>query len=199
MLNDALHAQTPQLVVCASPGIHQSDDTTAPSTPMAVVPAVQPATVCASPGNLQSGDTSTQLPPVADVPVVQPAARTAASVASFIDSLKLPLEEPLVCTPPRARTAKNVDDDWIPGHSDRLAAKSAFRDPQPEKQARRVLLNKWAGHPDNMATGTPDDSIASQFHEAFGGSVSTSKRAALRELFPMRGARWARTVARLEL
>jgi len=80
-----------------------------------------------------------------------------------------------------------------------LAAKSAFRDPQPEKQARRVLLNKWVGRPDNTATGTPDDSIASQFHEAFGGSVSTSKRAALREIFPMRGARWARTVARLEL
>jgi len=64
MLNDALHAQTPQLAVCASPRNHQGGDTSAP------------------------------LPPLADVPVVQPAARTAASVASFIDSLKLPLEEP---------------------------------------------------------------------------------------------------------
>ena len=128
MLNDALHAQTPQLAVCASPGNHQGDDTTAPSTPMADVPAVQPATVCASPRNHQGGDTSAPLPPLADVLVVQPAARTAASVASFIDSLKLPLEEPLVCTPPRARTAKNVDDDWIPRRSDRLAAMSAFRD-----------------------------------------------------------------------
>ena len=52
MLNDALHAQTPQLAVCASPRNHQGDDTTAPSTPMADVPVVQPATVCASPGNL---------------------------------------------------------------------------------------------------------------------------------------------------
>ena len=129
MLNDALHAQTPQLAVCASPRNHQGDDTTAPSTPMADVPAVQPATVCASPGNHQGGDTSVPLPPVADVPVVQPAARTAASAASFIDSLKLPLEEPLVCTPLRARTAKNVDDDWIPRRSDRLAAKSAFHGP----------------------------------------------------------------------
>ncbi|CAD6340563.1 unnamed protein product [Miscanthus lutarioriparius] len=102
---------TPQLAVCASPRNHQVDDTTAPSTPMADVPAVQPATVCASLGNHQGGDTSAPLPPLADAPVVQPAARTAASVASFIDSLKLPLEEPLVCTPPRARTAKNVDDD----------------------------------------------------------------------------------------
>jgi hypothetical protein len=79
-----------------------------------------------------------------------------------------------------------------------LAAKSAFRDTQPEKQARRVLLNKWVGRPDDAVTDTPDATISAKFHEMFGGSVSSSKREAIRELFPMRGVYWTRTAARLE-
>lgn len=54
-------------------------------------------------------------------------------VISFADSLRLPLEEPLLRTAPRVRVSKDVDDWWVPRRSDRLAAKSAFRDPQPEK------------------------------------------------------------------
>jgi hypothetical protein len=136
-------------------------------------------------------------PPTAPAPVA--AAPTAASVAAFIDSMRLPLQEPLIKTPPRARTARAIDDDWIPRRSDRLAAKSAFRDPQPEKQARRVMLNKWAGRPDHVVTNTPDATISAKFHEIFADPISSSKREALRAIFPMRGVRWTRTMARLDL
>jgi hypothetical protein len=125
-------------------------------------------------------------------------APTAASVTAFIDSIRLPLEEPLIKTPRRARTARTVSDDWIPRRSDRLAAKSVFRDPHPESQARRILLNKWAGRPEDAVTNTPDATISTKFHEQFGASVSSSKREAIRELFPMRGSRWTRTAVRLE-
>jgi hypothetical protein len=136
-------------------------------------------------------------PPTAPAPVA--AAPTAASVAAFIDSMRLPLQEPLIKTPPRARTVRAVNNDWIPRRSDRLAAKSAFHDPQPEKKARRVMLNKWAGRPDDVVTNTPDATISTKFHEMFGDPVSSSKREAMREIFPMRGVRWTRTMARLDL
>jgi hypothetical protein len=86
-------------------------------------------------------------------PVVAPTAApvacapTAALVTAFIDSIRLPLEEPLIKTPPHARTARTVNDDWIPRRSDHLAAKSVFRDPQPERQARRILLTQMGGAP----------------------------------------------------
>jgi hypothetical protein len=60
----------------------------------------------------------------------------------FINSLLRPIPEALVHTPPRARGARRVPASVIPRRSDRLAAKSAFRDPNPEKQAKRVLVNK---------------------------------------------------------
>jgi hypothetical protein len=47
-------------------------------------------------------------------------------------------------------------------------------------------------------TNTPDATISTKFHEQFGASVLSSKREAMRELFPMRGSRWTRTAARLE-
>jgi hypothetical protein len=77
---------------------------------------------------------------------------------------------------------------FIPRHSDRLAAKSIHRDPNQEKQVKRVLLNKWTRWPMN-GSQTPDPAIAAKFHETFVGPLSTSKQAAMRELFPMAGAR----------
>lgn len=68
--------------------------------------------------------------------------------------------------------------------SDRLVAKSAFRDPQPEKQAKRVLLNKWNRQPDHARMTAPDATIATRFHAVFASPLSSSKRAAMRELFP---------------
>uniref|UniRef100_K3ZDB4 Uncharacterized protein n=1 Tax=Setaria italica TaxID=4555 RepID=K3ZDB4_SETIT len=120
-------------------------------------------------------------PPTAPAPVA--AAPTAASVAAFIDSMRLPLQEPLIKSPPRTRTSRVVDDDWIPRRSVRLAAKSAFRDPNHEKQARRAVTN------------TPDDMIATKFHEAFANAHPSSRREAMREFFRLRGGRW---LARVE-
>jgi hypothetical protein len=71
----------------------------------------------------------------------------------------------------------------IPRRSDRLAAKAAFRNPNPEKQAKRVLVNKWENRPDDVVTATPDAGIAAKFHAAFGGPVPSFMREAMRELF----------------
>jgi hypothetical protein len=65
------------------------------------------------------------------------------SVVDFIASLTLPLEVPLIQSPPRLRVSRVRDEDLVLRRSERLAAKSVFRDPNPEKQAKRVLLRKW--------------------------------------------------------
>ena len=90
-------------------------------------------------------------------------------------------------------------ENLVPRHSDRLAAKSVYRDPNPEKQAKQVMLNKWqpSSSAPRSSPMTPDASIATHFHETFQEPLSSSKRAAMRELFPMHGARrrWAATQA----
>jgi hypothetical protein len=58
-----------------------------------------------------------------------------ASLQNFIASLKLPLEEPLIASSPRRRVSRLDDSVFVPRRSDRLAAKSIHRDPNPEKQA----------------------------------------------------------------
>ena len=80
--------------------------------------------------------------------------------------------------------------DLVPRRSDRLAAKSIYRDPNPEKQGKRVLLNKWhlSSSAPRPSPVTPDASIATRFHETFQEPLSSSKRAALQELFLMHGA-----------
>lgn len=84
------------------------------------------------------------------------------------------------------RKSRSVDSVSVPRRSDRLAAKSCFRDPQPEKQAKRVLVNKWHRRPSEKPQFTPDTSIATKFHKTFTEPLS-SKRAAMRELFPKAG------------
>jgi hypothetical protein len=69
-------------------------------------------------------------------------------------------------------------------------AKSAFRDPNPERQAKRVLVNKWEHRLEDAVTNTPNDKIIDKLHEAFTELLSSSKREAMRELFPMHGAQW---------
>jgi hypothetical protein len=49
-----------------------------------------------------------------------------------------------------------------------------------------------------MVSNTPDDKIASKFHEAFAEPLSSSRREAMQVLFPMCGNRWARTMSKLE-
>jgi hypothetical protein len=49
-------------------------------------------------------------------------------VEDFIAGLKLPLETPLISSPPRLRVSRMRDDNWVSRRSVRLAAMSAFRD-----------------------------------------------------------------------
>lgn len=129
---------------------------------------------------------------VAASPSVQPT-----SVEDFIADLKLPLEEPLIQSPPRHRVSRVPVDNLVPRRSDRLAAKSVYRDPNPEKQAKRVMLSKWLSSASDprSALVTPDATIATRFHETFKEPLSSSKRVAMQELFPMAGDRGRRPAA----
>jgi hypothetical protein len=73
--------------------------------------------------------------------------------------------------------------------SDRLAAKSVYRDLNSEKQAKRVMLRKWQP---SVSPMTPDATIATWFHETFQEPLSSSKSKAMQELFPVAGARGRR-------
>jgi hypothetical protein len=67
----------------------------------------------------------------------------------------------------------------------RLATKAPFHDPNPEKQAKHVLVNKWE-RPDDAPIDALDDRIAVLFHEAFKEPVDSLTHEALRELmFPL--------------
>jgi hypothetical protein len=121
------------------------------------------------------------------------------TVHEFIVGLKLPLEQPLIQSPPRLRVSHVPVENLVSCRSDRLAAKSVYRDPNPEKRTKWVLLNKW--HPSSSAPQaspvTPDASITTRFHDTFQELLSSSKRATMRDLFPRHGARrrWAATQA----
>jgi hypothetical protein len=115
-------------------------------------------------------------PATAAAPIGSPTV-PAASLQSFIASLKLPLEEPLIASSPRCRVSRLDDSAFVPRCSDRLAAKSIYRDPNLEKQVKRVLLNKWRHEPVN-GSQTPDPAIAAKFHKTFAGPLSASKKAA---------------------
>jgi hypothetical protein len=129
---------------------------------------------------------STQLAAAA-APIGSPTVHVA-SLQSFIVSLKLSLEEPLIASSPRHRVPHLDDSVFVLRHSDRLAAKSIHRDPNPEKQAKHVFLSKWKRELTN-GSQTQDPAIAAKFHETFVGLLSASKQAAMHERFPMAGAR----------
>jgi hypothetical protein len=108
------------------------------------------------------------------------------SVEDFIAGLKLPL----IQSPSRLRVSRMRVENLVPRCSNRLAAKSVYRDPNPEKQAKRVLLSKWqpsASAPRSAPT-TPNATIATRFHEMFREPLSSSKREAMQELFPVADA-----------
>lgn len=65
--------------------------------------------------------------------------------------------------------------------------KSPFRDPNPEKQAKRVLVNKWENRPHGTCSGTPDNKIAEKFHSHFTEPVPDYKWEAMRELLICQG------------
>lgn len=110
--------------------------------------------------------------------------------ALFVDSLLLSLQEDLVPMAPQRCAARLDPESLIPRHSDRLAAKAVFCDPNPEKKAKRVLINKWEHRTKDDVT-IPDSSIVAKFHETFAEPISSNTRVAMHELlYPLRGTRW---------
>jgi len=74
----------------------------------------------------------------------------------------------------------------VPHRSSRLAAKTAHRAANQEAQATKVMLKKMGlvDHQDRS-----DESFFKSFHETFKAPLSSSKQAAIRELFPGRHRR----------
>lgn len=102
--------------------------------------------------------------------VVGPPAVPAATIPDFIQSFKLPLQPSLIKSAPKL--------------SQRHLGKSPMRHPKPEVQAKRVMLNKWKSPSHSPQLQTPDESIALKFHQTFADPLSSTKRAAMCELFP---------------
>jgi hypothetical protein len=96
---------------------------------------------------------------------------------------KLPLETPLIKSAPKCRYTRR-DTSVVPRRSDRLAGMSPMRHPKPEIQAKRVTLNKWKPPSHSPQLQMPDESIALKFHQTFAEPLSSSKRVAMRVLFP---------------
>jgi hypothetical protein len=104
--------------------------------------------------------------------------------ALFVETLKLPVHDGLLHMPPptRRRRARREPPNIVPRRSTRLAGKSPFRDPNPEKQAKRVLVNKWENKPSGAGSATPDNTVAEKFHSHFTEPVPDYKWEAMREL-----------------
>jgi hypothetical protein len=109
-------------------------------------------------------------------------------MVSFIDAFKLPLEQPLIASPPRLRVTKDpkaIDDgDFVPKRSARLAAKSKFRALMPEAQARKVLMKKLGLE---VETEKPDEASFEEFQQIVAATPLHVTREAMEALFPMRG------------
>jgi hypothetical protein len=133
-------------------------------------------------------------PPAPPKPVA--GAPTVASVTAFIDSFRLPLEEPMIKATPRAWIPRRRDADWTPRRSVRLAAKAASRDPNPERQAKRILINKWK--PGHVNSDTPDSTVHSEFRKVFAETSPTARREAMSILFPLRADRILSSLAEHE-
>ena len=78
---------------------------------------------------------------------------------------QLPLEQPLMVSPPRLRITKDPkaadDGDFVPKRSAHLAAKSKFRATKSDAQARMVLLKKLGL--EEVETEKPDEAFFEEF------------------------------------
>jgi hypothetical protein len=135
------------------------------SAPAAAAPAPEPPAV--------DGTATTAVAAAATTP--------ATSVDDFISSLSAPLETPILSSRPKLRVSQEPDYSIVPRRSLRLADKP--KDSNPEVQATRVMLKKLGRYDPPPSS---DDSGARRFKETFGGALSSSKKEAMRELFPAR-------------
>jgi len=98
-------------------------------------------------------------------------------VKNFIDSFRWPLQQPLVASPPRVRVTRKInydaDDDFVPKRSARLAAKSKFREPKPEAQARKVMMKRIGLE---TPTEVLDAASFKEFQQAFALRLSPMTR-----------------------
>lgn len=118
-----------------------------------------------------------------------PADAGATSLPAFIDSLRLPLQEPLIDSTPirRVSCVSRQVNSVVPRRSTRIASMSHLPDPRPEEQAKKVMLRKWRPAAGSSPPQSPDVSYADKFHQTFEEPLSSSKHAAMRELFPGAG------------
>ena len=111
-------------------------------------------------------------------------------IKDFVDSIQWPLQQPLVTSPPSLRVTKVIDsdkeDDIVPKHNARLAAKNKFREPKPEAQARKVMMKRLGFE---TATEVPNQVSFEEFQQAFALSLSPMKSEAMDALFPIRRRR----------
>ena len=101
-------------------------------------------------------------------------------IKGFIDSFRRPLQQPLVASPPRLRVTRkvnyDVDDDFVPKRCARLAAKSKFREPKPEAEARKVMMKRLGLE---TPTKVPDAASFEEFQQAFALPLSPMTREAM--------------------
>ena len=113
-------------------------------------------------------------------------ARTQPAAQSFLSHFKKPLPKSILTTPLLrvTRQSRTRDDsEVVPKRSARLAAKSGYREPKPEAQARRVMMRRL-GY--DTHTNKPDEASFDEFQELFALPLSPSKREAMDLLFPQR-------------
>jgi hypothetical protein len=96
-------------------------------------------------------------------------------------SISSNLSTPILSSPPRLKVSQVSDYNIVPWRSSRLADKPKASN--PEVQAMNVMLKKLGKEVPPPAS---EDSAACYFHETFAGPLSSSKKEAMRELFPAR-------------
>ena len=88
---------------------------------------------------------------------------------------------------PRGRHNDPLEDEaWLPRRSSRLAAKSAFRDPNPERQAKTIMISRWTG---KAASHVADQDVDDEFRAVFKATSLSARKEAMAAMFPWRGSK----------
>lgn len=110
--------------------------------------------------------------------VVRGGSASPPSLPDFINSLRLPLQEPLIDSTPIRRICRRISL-VVPRRSVRIAALTHLRDPRLEVQAKKVLLSKWRPAGEPPSPQIPNNSHSAKFHHRIREPLSSSKRSAM--------------------